>query len=352
MPYLHYDEVEFDVIVGSYGDSFDRYAIRLNEIRESMRIVRQVLDRMPAGDYRIQDKKVTPPPRVRIDESMEALIHHFKIFTEGFKVPAGEVYVAVESPRGEIGCYIASDGSATPYRMHVRAPSFVNIQTLPHMLRGGLVADAVAVDLQRRPDPRRGRSMRLSDANVSIAKEIIGRYPRPKSALIPLLHLAQEQDGWVSNEAMAHIAELLDITPAEVYGTATFYEMFKFEPVGTYCINICSNISCQLLGAWELLEHAEQTLGVKAGGTTGDGMFTLEDVECIAACTEAPALQVNYRYRYGVTHADFDQLIDDLRAGALADEIPPHGTLARVRQRTPHELGRHRPDRASESRRR
>ena len=112
MPYLHYDEVEFDVIVGSYGDAFDRYAIRLNEVRESMRIVRQILDRMPAGDYRIQDKKVTPPPRARIDESMEALIHHFKIFTEGFKVPEGEVYVAVESPRGELGCYIASDGSA------------------------------------------------------------------------------------------------------------------------------------------------------------------------------------------------------------------------------------------------
>ena len=140
--------------------------------------------------------------------------------------------------------------------------------------------------------------MRLTDVNVSVAKEIIGRYPRPKSALIPMLHLAQEQDGWVSNEAMAHIAELLGITAAEVYGTATFYEMFKFEPVGTYCVNICTNISCQLVGAWELLEHAEQSLGVKTGGTTGDGMFTLEDVECIAACTEAPALQVNYRYRY------------------------------------------------------
>jgi NADH-quinone oxidoreductase subunit D len=145
MPYLHYEEMEFDVIVGTYGDSFDRYAIRLNEVRESMRIVRQILDRMPKGDYRIQDKKVTPPPRARIDESMEALIHHFKIFTEGFKVPEGEVYVAVESPRGEIGCYIASDGSAKPYRMHIRAPSFVNIQCLPHMMRGGLVADAVAV---------------------------------------------------------------------------------------------------------------------------------------------------------------------------------------------------------------
>ncbi len=98
IPYLFYDQVDFDVIVGRYGDTFDRYAIRLNEIRESIKIVHQILDRMPPGDYRAQDKKVTPPPRARIDESMEALIHHFKIFTEGFKVPEGEVYVAVESP--------------------------------------------------------------------------------------------------------------------------------------------------------------------------------------------------------------------------------------------------------------
>ncbi len=145
MPYLFYDQVDFDVVVGTYGDCFDRYAIRLNEIRESISIVRQILDLLPPGDYRIQDKKVTPPPRARIDESMEALIHHFKIFTEGFKVPEGEAYVAVESPRGELGCYIVSDGSAKPYRMHIRGPSFVNLQTLPHMMRGGLIADAVAV---------------------------------------------------------------------------------------------------------------------------------------------------------------------------------------------------------------
>jgi NADH-quinone oxidoreductase subunit D len=145
MPYMAYDELDFDVIVGSYGDCFDRYAIRLNEVRESMKIVRQILDKMPPGDYRVQDKKVTPPPRARIDESMEALIHHFKIFTEGFKVPEGEVYVAIESPRGEVGCYLVSDGSAKPYRMHIRAPSFANLQALPHMMRGGLIADAVAV---------------------------------------------------------------------------------------------------------------------------------------------------------------------------------------------------------------
>jgi len=144
-PYLRYDEVDFDVIVGTYGDCFDRYAIRLNEMRESIRILHQVLDKMPSGEYRIQDKKVTPPPRARIDESMEALIHHFKIFTEGFKVPEGEVYAAVESPRGELGCYIVSDGSAKPQRMHIRAPSFVNLQTLPHLMKDSLIADTVAI---------------------------------------------------------------------------------------------------------------------------------------------------------------------------------------------------------------
>ena len=144
-PYLYYDQVDFDVVVGTYGDCFDRYAIRLNEMRESIRIIYQILDRVPPGDYRVQDKKVTPPPRARIDESMEALIHHFKLFTEGFKVPEGEVYTAIESPRGEVGCYLVSDGSPKPYRLHIRGPSFVNLQSLPIMMRGGLVADAVAI---------------------------------------------------------------------------------------------------------------------------------------------------------------------------------------------------------------
>ena len=145
MPYQFYDQLDFDTIVGQYGDAFDRYAVRLNEMRESIKIIRQIVELVPAGDYRIQDKKVTPPPRARIDESMEALIHHFKLFTEGFRVPEGEVYVAIESPRGELGCYLASDGTAKPYRMHIRGPSFSNLQTLPVMLQGGLIADAVAV---------------------------------------------------------------------------------------------------------------------------------------------------------------------------------------------------------------
>ncbi len=144
-PYLAYDQVDFDVVVGAHGDAFDRFAVRLEEIRQSLHIVEQILDLMPDGDHRTQDKKVTPPPRARIDESMEALIHHFKLFTEGFHVPAGETYAAVESPRGELGCYIVSDGGPKPHRMHIRGPSFVNLQTLPHLMHGRLVADAVAL---------------------------------------------------------------------------------------------------------------------------------------------------------------------------------------------------------------
>ncbi len=174
---------------------------------------------------------------------------------------------------------------------------------------------------------------RLSEDNVHVAKEIIARYPRPRSATIPLLHLAQSQDGYVSHDAIRHIAELVGATPAEVLGTCTFYEMFKMEPVGRYLVNICGTLSCALMGADDLMHHAEQRLGVKAGGTTPDGLFTLQHAECQAACTEAPCVQVNYRYRYRVTPSELDALLDDLAAGRLHDEVPPHGTLARVRQR-------------------
>ena len=176
---------------------------------------------------------------------------------------------------------------------------------------------------------------RLTDSNVALARDIIARYPRRKSALIPLLHLSQEQNGYITQEAMRHIAELLDLTPAEVYGTATFYEMFRFEPTGRYLINVCGTMSCALMGGHELMHHAEEVLGIKAGSTTSDGLFTLQHAECQAACTEAPSLQVNYRHRYRVTTAEFDQLIDDLRAGRLDNDIPPHGTLARNRQHIP-----------------
>ncbi len=176
---------------------------------------------------------------------------------------------------------------------------------------------------------------RLNDQNVALAKEIIARYPKKKSALIPLVHLSQEQNGSVTQEARRHGAELGDVTPAEVFGTASFYEMFRFAPTGKYLINICGTMSCALMGGHDLMHHAEHQLGIKAGSTTDDGLITLQHAECQAACTEAPTLQVNYRHRFRVTPQEFDQLVDDLRAGRLDGDVPPHGTLARNRQHIP-----------------
>ena len=143
-PYSGIDKYDFDVPLGNHGDVLDRYKVRIAEIEQSLGIARQLLETMPSGDYRTEDRKVTPPPRKRIDESMEALIHHFKIFTSGFQVPAGEAWQSVESPRGELGVYVVSTGGARPWRVHVRGPSFAHVQALPVAMTDSLLADSVA----------------------------------------------------------------------------------------------------------------------------------------------------------------------------------------------------------------
>ncbi|MDQ3940676.1 MAG: NADH dehydrogenase (quinone) subunit D [Actinomycetota bacterium] len=144
MPYEAYDQVSFDVPVSETGDVYARYRVRMAEMRESVKIIDQLIDSMPGGDFKNMDPKLTPPPRSELNRSMEAVIHHFKLMTQGYTVPAGEVYTAVESPRGELGCYIVSDGGTSPYRCHVRDPSFANLQALPAMVEGGLIADLIA----------------------------------------------------------------------------------------------------------------------------------------------------------------------------------------------------------------
>ena len=173
---------------------------------------------------------------------------------------------------------------------------------------------------------------RFTAENEARARELISLYPETRSALIPMLHIAQEQDGWLTPEAIGHVAELLDLTAAEVLGTASFYDMLFTHPVGTYLVSVCTNVACLLNGGYELLEHAEERLGVKAGSTTPDGKFTLEEVECIALCGNAPCLTVNWRFFGDVTDQKFDQLVEDLRADRLSAEVPPHGTLSRVRR--------------------
>lgn len=173
---------------------------------------------------------------------------------------------------------------------------------------------------------------RLTAENLQRARQLIALYPQSRSALIPILHIAQEQDGWLTPDGMAHVAELLDVDPAEVYGTASFYDMLFTHPVGRHLVSVCTNLACLLNGATELLEHAEARLGVAPGGTTADGQFTLEEVECIAFCGAAPCLAVNWRFFGNVGNDDFDRLVEDLAAGRLADDVPPHGTLNRVRR--------------------
>ncbi len=144
MPYSCYEDFDFNVPVGSVGDNYDRYKVRLDEMRQSLRIVEQALDGLPEGAWTTDDRKVALPPRHELATSMEALIHHFKLVTEGFRVPPGEVYTAIESPRGELGCFLLADGSAKPARVHFRDPSFTNLQGLPDMAKDSLIADFIA----------------------------------------------------------------------------------------------------------------------------------------------------------------------------------------------------------------
>ena len=143
-PYCGYETYDFGIPTGTVGDCYDRYLVRVAEMRESVNICRQALQRLPDGSVRTSDRKVMPPPREELAKSMEAVIHHFKLWTEGIKPPTGEAYVGIESPRGEIGFYVGSDGSGRPMRVHERAPSFANVQTLPKMIEGGVVADVVS----------------------------------------------------------------------------------------------------------------------------------------------------------------------------------------------------------------
>src|SRR6201986_2449961 len=144
-PYLVYDKMDFDIPIGKNGDCYDRYLLRMEEMRQSLKIVKQCVAQMPGGPASSDDRKVTPPPPGEMKRSMEALIHHFKLYTEGFHVPAGETYTAVEAPKGEFGVYLISDGSNKPYRCKIRAPGFPHLQAMDFCSRGHMLADSVAI---------------------------------------------------------------------------------------------------------------------------------------------------------------------------------------------------------------
>ena len=288
-PYLAYGDVEFKIPVGTVGDGYDRYRCRMQEMRESVRIIEQCLDGLPEGPWIADDRKVVLPPRDELSTSMEALIHHFKLVTEGFRVPPGEVYYPIEGPRGELGCYVLADGSAKPARVHFRDPSFVNLQMLRDMCVGGYIADLIqnlgdaGSDPGRRrplmdarvsasPAPARSRptssrprsggeliaSMRPSDAEgvpelheVDIPDELreqieesMSRYPQLRSASIPALWAVQRHYGWCSPDGIRQAAAVMGVTPAYLESVASFYDLFATSPVGRHRVLVCHNISC------------------------------------------------------------------------------------------------------------
>ena len=151
---------------------------------------------------------------------------------------------------------------------------------------------------------------RLNTANVELARTIVARYPRPKSAILPLAHLAQDQDGWLSAEAMTEIAALVGVTPAEVQGTCSFYTMLKREPVGRLVVSVCTNVTCLVTGGPEVLEHLRDRYAI-------DGDVHVEEVECLAACGGAPAMQVNYEFHERLTPGGAEELVEAYRSGAL-----------------------------------
>jgi len=170
----------------------------------------------------------------------------------------------------------------------------------------------------------------LNEENLARARRLLEVYPQPRSALIPICHVAQGQDGYLTGEAMEDIAVLCGVSPAEVQGTASFYDMLHTEPVGKYVVAICTNIACMLNGAYDVLEYAEASLGIGVGQTSADGLFTIEDAECLAGCDKAPCVQVNHRFFGPLDASGFDRLISDLKSGALSADVPSHGVLSRV----------------------
>ena len=278
---------------------------------------------MPAGDYRTQDAKVTPPPRGRIDASMEALIHHFKLFTEGFRVPTGEVYTAVESPRGELGMYLVSDDSAKPFRLHVRGPSFVNLQAVP-------AAHARRLDVRHRHRhldgrPGHGRGGPVSHLRPELrqrAEELVALYPhraRRCAALPPRPgagRLPQRRRRWSRSPSSPRRRRPRCAAPRRSTTCSTS------SPSGRYVVGICTNIACLLAGGIELLEHAERALGVRRRRDDARRRVHLEECECLADCDVAPCVQVNSRFVRTTTPEAFDALVAELRAGGAGRRDP------------------------------
>ena len=351
-PYECYSEMDFDIPIGKNGDCFDRYLIRMEEMRQSTRIMKQCLEKLRSptgqGPVTVDDHKIVPPRRGEMKRSMEALIHHFKLYTEGYHVPAGEVYAAVEAPKGEFGVYLVADGTNKPYKCKIRAPGFAHLQAMdflyarPHAgrrfrhsrldryrVRGGR-----PMSVRRLAPPEiQPKDFSFSKDNLAWAKEQMTKYPegRQQSAIIPLLWRAQEQaGGWLPEAAIRHVADFLGMAHIRALEVATFYTMFNLQPVGKFHVQLCGTTPCRLRGADDLEKVCRKRIGDQ-GEVTKDGKFSWVEVECLGACVNAPMAQINYDYFEDLTADSFGKILDDLAAGKK--ESPARRSTGNCRRR-------------------
>ncbi len=295
-----------------------------------------------AGPVSTSDGKIVPPPREQMKRSMEALIHHFKLYTEGYKVPAGEVYAAVEAPKGEFGVYLVSDGSNKPYRCRLRAPGFRPSPghgfSLPRAHAGGCGGGARFDRYRfrrgrqmsvRRLDPAQPEGFSFSPENLRWAQATLKKYPEGKqaSAVIPVLWRAQEQnDGWLSRPAMEHVATLLGMSFIRVYEVATFYTMFQLSPVGRMAhVQVCGTTPCMLLGAEELKKVCQRRIDPAPHRVSADGLFSWEEVECLGACVNAPMVQIGKDTFEDLTPESLARVLDDIAQGRKPTAGPQNG---------------------------
>ena len=360
-PYEVYDQMDFDIPVGKNGDCYDRYLVRIEEMRQSLRIIRQcIAEHAAAARSRSNDRKVAPPPRGEMKRSMEALIHHFKLYTEGYHVPAGETYTAVEAPKGEFGVYLVSDGSNRPYRCKIRAPGFALLQAMEFMSKGHMLADvggdhrlawtscsARSTDERAATQSRRAAGeLRLHAGELARGRPtIIAKYPagRQASAVLPLLDLAQRQ------EAAGCRARRWTTSPR----CSTWRRSASTRSRPSTRCSTCArsgSISCRsarprragCAAPTRSSRPASASSASASSETTADGLFTLIEVECLGACVNAPMVQINDDFYEDLDAGEaWSELLDALAArraadGRLADRAARRRRRQAVRPRSRH----------------
>ena len=333
-PYECYAELDFDIPVGKNGDCYDRYCIRMEEMRQSIRIMKQCVEKLRApegqGPVVVDDNKITPPRRAQMKRSMESLIHHFKLYTEGFHVPRRRSLCRGRGAQGRVRRL--SDRRRHQQALQVQDPraelraSAGHGFPLPRAHAGRRLGDpGLARHRVRRDRPMSVRrlaekqppSFAFTPENLEWAKARIAKYPpgRQQSAVIPILWRAQEQSGgWLPQKAIEAVADLLGMAKIRVLEVATFYTMFNLSPVGRFHVQFCGTTPCMLRGADALKKVLHRMIGHE-NEVTADGIFSWTEVECLGACVNAPMVQINADYYEDLTPETLTRILNDLAAG-------------------------------------